>query len=180
MVTPVIPHSIRSLAVNCMSEMTPQPPGIPFLWLLIIYSLAWAALQPGSWLLRGSVPGRQAPLCKYLLNLWVWHTHWCLIGQNKSHDPRVKVGGSCSRSCIAKGVVHWGPSMLQFTMFTLHCHTFWEGVFFFLIVFQNPNFVDEEGGEEEDASFIVYCVPGCSSHIYDSWKKSEGQNYSQF
>lgn len=36
---------------------------------------------------------------------------------------------------------------------------------------------DDEGDEEEDASFIVHCVPGCSLHIYDSWKKSQGQNY---
>lgn len=31
---------------------------------------------------------------------------------------------------------------------------------------------------EEDASFIVYGVPGCSLHIYDyQKKKSQGQNY---
>ena len=138
-----------------MSETTAQPPGFPFLWLLIIYSLAWAALQPGSWLLRGSVPGRQAPLCKYLLNLWVWHTHWCLIGQNKSHDPRVKVGGNCSRSCIAKGVVHWGPSLLQFTMFTLHCHTF-EREHFFSHCFSKSKFCGWRG--RWGGRCIIYCL----------------------
>ena len=40
--------------------------------------------------------------------------------------------------------------------------------------------MDDEWGDEENVSFIVYCVPGFSSHIYNLWKKSEGQNYSHF
>lgn len=35
----------------------------------------------------------------------------------------------------------------------------------------------DEEEEEEDKSFIVYCVAGDSFHIYDSWKISQGQNY---
>ena len=43
------------------------------------------------------------------------------------------MGGNCTRAWIARGVVHQGPSMLQFTMFILikhHCHTFEREYFF--------------------------------------------------
>lgn len=47
-------------------------------------------------------------------------------------------------------------------------------IFFFSCLFKIQIFLDmgkpddDEGDEEEDASFIVHCVPGCSLHIYDS------------